>query len=98
MKSHEVIKTIVEALQDNESMTKSIFGNVIVSAARECYMKIVTVAEIKPLIDSASYLIEQIEKLNDTINTCEHSECIQAAERQKAKYMESLTKIIHELC
>ncbi len=94
---HQIVKTIVEMAQDNEGMAKSILGNEIVNACEEVLNRRIDVAKTKTIIDSASYLIEQIEKCDSSIRSCTDSNCIQQAERQKALFIESLTKCCNEL-
>ena len=101
MKKIEIIKAIAE--HEDHTIQKGLFGDVIVKACIEELKKPFNLEKTKSLIDSASYLINQIE-------TCERcaklsrivgpSECGMTEEyylRQSKKYTESLIKTIEEL-
>lgn len=101
MKKIEIIKAIAE--HEDHTIQKGLFGELIVNACIEELNKPFNLEQVKTLIDSASYLINQIE-------TCERcaklsrlvgpSDCGMNSEdylRQSNKYVESLIKTIEEL-
>jgi hypothetical protein len=111
MKKHEVIQTIVSQGNDNPEMMKSILGNAIFEAAKEALKTPICIPQIKPIIDSAYYLIRQIEICEQGIamskrqihiaeldgKTFEkHSMNVEDYQRQKNQYTESLQKCLNQ--
>jgi len=90
MNKYEVLKHIV----DNED---DVCDKSIVKLCKETLNKQINVYNTKVLIDSASFLIEQIEQTNHFIDCAKFSKDVQAYERSKAKYIESLQKVINKL-
>jgi hypothetical protein len=101
MTKTEIIKAIAE--QSHHESVKGLFGGIVVNACIEELNKPFDLERVKTLIDSASYLINQIE----TCNKCAKlsrlvgpSACGMTEEdylRQSKKYTESLIKTIEEL-
>jgi len=52
---------------------------------------------IRALADSMLYIIDQMDKCTEGIKTAQDSEGVQALERQRAKYYESLIKCVNQL-
>jgi len=67
--SKTVVRTIAEMARDNEQMTKTILGKFIVEECVKLNEKPFDFKEIKPLIDSCSYLVSQIELCDSQIKT-----------------------------
>lgn len=102
----DVIALIVESEQASPETFKPLFLMAIANGAKEVYNAQAEVSHVKPLIDSASYLIKQIE-------TCENqmrwinaltldeksrmSEELSSWTRQRNKFNESLTKVLNQL-
>jgi hypothetical protein len=71
--SKQIVRTIAEMANDNEQMTKSILGEHIILKCVKLNEKPFIFKEVKPLIDSCSFLVKQIE-------TCD--ECIEALDEK----------------
>jgi len=67
--SKTVVRTIAEMARDNEQMTKTILGKFIVEECVKLNEKPFDFKEVKPLIDSCSYLVSQIELCDSQIKT-----------------------------
>lgn len=99
----DVIKLIVESEQASPEIFKPIFLTAVAYGAKDVYNAQADVNHVKPLIDSASYLISQIEDINIKMmlepipTTDKHFTDMQDLMRQKKQYMESLTKVINKL-
>ena len=68
MTSKQIISTIASMAKDNEKMTESILGGHIVKECVKLNEKPFNYAEVKPLIDSCSYLVKQIELCEGQVN------------------------------
>jgi hypothetical protein len=90
----QIIETIVEAAKENDLMTKSLLGQSIVEASMEVIDKDINAYEIKPILEAALYLCEQVEKCDVELNTNPGDRDII---RQKNKYLESLKKCLNQL-
>lgn len=90
----QIIRTIVEAANANDLMAKSILGNSIVEASREVLNTDVNSYEIKPILEAAIYLCEQIEKCDQELKQKPDDRDLI---RQRNKYSESLKKCIDQL-
>ena len=97
-KKYEVIKTIVEAAQDNENMAKCVLGCSIVNGAKEVYDAEVNINEVKPILESALYLVEQIENCRQQVKLAVNSgnDPIDYI-RLENKYTESLKKCLNQI-
>ncbi len=94
MKKLEIIRTIVEAANDNEQLAKSVLGHAIVEASREELNRYINPYEIKPILEAALYLCEQIEKCDyEMKKNPEDRDLI----RQCSRFTESLKKCIDKL-
>ena len=96
----DVIKLIVESEQASPETFKPIFLTAISYGAKDVYSAQADVKHVKPLIDSASYLIDQIEdieikimlnSINGELNNYED------LIRQKRQFTESLTNVLNKL-
>jgi hypothetical protein len=96
----DVIKLIVESEQASPETFKPIFLTAVAYGAKEVYNAQADVKHVKPLIDSASYLISQIEdiefklivnKVKGELNNYED------LIRQKRQYIETLTTVLNKL-
>jgi hypothetical protein len=67
--SKQIVRTIAEMANDNEQMTKSILGKFVVEECVKLNEKPFIFKEVKPLIDSCSYLVKQIEDCVEKIET-----------------------------
>ena len=99
----DVIKLIVESEQASPETFKPIFLTAIAHGAKEVYNAQADVKQVKPLIDSASYLISQIEDI-DIKMMLQPTSIIgkdfydrQDLIRQKRQYMETLTTVLNKL-
>jgi hypothetical protein len=52
---------------------------------------------IRALADSMLFIIEQMDKCTEAVNTAHDSADVQSLERQRAKYYESLIKCVNQL-
>lgn len=68
MTSKQIISTIASMAKDNEKMTESILGGHIVKECVKLNEKPFIYKEVKPLIDSCSFLVKQIELCEDQVN------------------------------
>jgi hypothetical protein len=99
----DVIQLIVESEQASPETFKPIFLTAIAHGAKEVYNAQADVKHVKPLIDSASYLISQIEdieihiKLTSLIFTKKGFADYEALLRQKRQYIETLTTVLNKL-
>lgn len=99
----DVIKLIVESEQASPETFKPIFLTAISYGAKEVYNAQADVNHVKPLIDSASYLISQIEDIDIKMmlepipTTDKHFKDMQALMRQKRQFIESLTNVLNKL-
>lgn len=99
----DVIKLIVESEQASPETFKPIFLTAAAYGAKEVYNAQADVNHVKPLIDSASYLISQIEDIDIKMmlepipTTDKHFKDMQALMRQKRQFIESLTNVINKL-
>lgn len=99
----DVIKLIVESEQASPETFKPIFLTAISYGAKEVYNAQADVNHVKPLIDSASYLISQIEDidiklmLQPTSITGKDFYDYEVLIRQKRQFIESLTNVLNKL-
>ena len=99
----DVIKLIVESEQASPETFKPIFLTAISYGAKEVYNAQADVNHVKPLIDSASYLISQIENidiklmLQSTSITSKDFYDYEDLIRQKRQFIESLTNVLNKL-
>lgn len=102
----EIIKMIVEGEENFPNAFNPLFLKAIAVGAKEVYNAQADFIQLRPLIDSASYLIGQIEKCDNQIRwinalTLEErsrmNEELSDWTRQLNKYTESLTKVINML-
>lgn len=99
----DVIKLIVESEQASPETFKPIFLTAVAYGAKEVYNAQANVNHVKPLIDSASYLISQIEDIDIKMmlepipTTDKHFKDMQALMRQKRQFIESLTNVLNKL-
>ena len=70
--SKQIVRTIAEMANDNEQMTKTILGKFVVDECILLSKKPFIFKEVKPLIDSCSYLVKQIEMCSDEIEALEN--------------------------
>jgi hypothetical protein len=70
--SKQIVRTIADMANDNEQMTKSILGKFVVEECVKLSEKPFVFKEVKPLIDSCSYLVKQIEDCTDGIEALEN--------------------------
>jgi predicted metal-dependent phosphoesterase TrpH len=99
----DVIQLIVESEQASPETFKPIFLTAIAHGAKEVYNAQADVKHVKPLIDSASYLISQIEDVDIRImlesqpKWIKRSNEMNALLRQKRQYIETLTTVLNKL-
>ena len=99
----DVIKLIVESEQASPETFKPIFLTAVAYGAKEVYNAQADVNHVKPLIDSASYLISQIEDidiklmLQPTSITGKDFYDYEGLIRQKRQFIESLTNVLNKL-
>lgn len=99
----DVIKLIVESEQASPETFKPIFLTAVAMGAKEVYNAQADVTRVKPLIDSASYLISQIEDidiklmLQPTSITGKDFYDYEDLIRQKRQFIESLTNVLNKL-
>ena len=99
----DVIKLIVESEQASPETFKPIFLTAVAYGAKEVYNAQADVTRVKPLIDSASYLISQIEDidikmmLQPTSITGKDFYDYEDLMRQKRQFTESLTNVLNKL-
>lgn len=99
----DVIQLIVESEQASPETFKPIFLTAIAHGAKEVYNAQADVKHVKPLIDSASYLISQIEDIEIKMmlepipTTDKHYNDMRDLMRQKRQYIESLTTVLNKL-
>lgn len=99
----DVIQLIVESEQASPETFKPIFLTAIAHGAKEVYNAQADVKHVKPLIDSASYLISQIEDieikmmLQPTFITDKVFQYNEDLIRQKRQYIETLTTVLNKL-
>ena len=65
--SKQIVKTIASMANDNRSQTESILGKHIVDECVKLTQKPFVFSEVKPLIDSCSFLVKQIEICDNSI-------------------------------
>jgi len=100
---YDVIKLIVESEQASPETFKPIFLTAVAYGAKEVYNAQADVNHVKPLIDSASYLISQIEDidiklmLQPTSITGKDFYDYEVLIRQKRQFIESLTNVLNKL-
>jgi hypothetical protein len=97
MTKHNLIRTIVEQGEDNPGMMQSLIGTAIYNNAKTLILQQPDVETIRALADSMLFIIEQMDKCTEGIKTAHDSEVVQALERQRAKYYESLIKCVNQL-
>ena len=97
MTKHDLIKTIVEQGEDNPNMMQSLIGTAIYNNAKMLLIQQPDVESIRALADSMLFIIEQMDKCTEGIKTAQDSEGVQALERQRAKFYESLIKCVNQL-
>jgi len=99
----DVIQLIVESEQASPETFKPIFLTAIAHGAKEVYNAQADVKHVKPLIDSASYLISQIEDIDIKMmlepipTTGKHYKDMRDLMRQKRQYIETLTTVLNKL-
>jgi hypothetical protein len=99
----DVIKLIVESEQASPETFKPIFLTAVAHGAKEVYNAQADVNHVKPLIDSASYLISQIEDIDIKMmlepipTTDKHFTDMRDLMRQKRQYIETLTTVLNKL-
>lgn len=99
----DVIQLIVESEQASPETFKPIFLTAIAHGAKEVYNAQADVKHVKPLIDSASYLISQIEDIDIKMmlepipTTDKHFTDMRDLMRQKRQYIETLTTVLNKL-
>lgn len=99
----DVIKLIVESEQASPETFKTIFLTAVAYGAKEVYNAQADVTRVKPLIDSASYLISQIEDIDIKMmlepipTTDKHFNDMRDLIRQKRQFIESLTNVLNKL-
>ena len=102
----DVIQLIVESEQASPETFKPIFLTAIAHGAKEVCNAQADVKHVKPLIDSASYLIGQIEDIDIKIMLAENQEMsnepsflngVMDLHRQKRQYIETLTTVLNKL-
>ena len=99
----DVIQLIVESEQASPETFKPIFLTAIAHGAKEVYNAQADVKHVKPLIDSASYLISQIEYIDIKMmlepipTTDKHYKDMRDLIRQKRQYIETLTTVLNKL-
>lgn len=100
---YDVIQLIVESEQASPETFKPIFLTAIAHGAKEVYNAQADVKHVKPLIDSASYLISQIEDIEIKMmlepipTTDKHYKDMRDLMRQKRQYIETLTTVLNKL-
>jgi len=100
---YDVIQLIVESEQASPETFKPIFLTAIAHGAKKVYNAQADVNHVKPLIDSASYLISQIEDidikilLQPTSITGKDFYDLESLNRQKRQYIETLTTVLNKL-
>jgi hypothetical protein len=96
----------VESEQASPETFKPIFLTAIAHGAKEVYNAQADVNHVKPLIDSASYLISQIEGIDiEIMSQLKFTPLITEKDfyqyedliRQKRQYTESLTNVLNKL-
>jgi len=93
----------VESEQASPETFKPIFLTAVAYGAKEVYNAQADVNHVKPLIDSASYLISQIEDidiklmLQPTSITGKDFYDYEVLIRQKRQFIESLTNVLNKL-
>lgn len=100
----DVIKLIVESEQASPETFKPIFLTAISYGAKHVYNAQADVKHVKPLLESALYLISQVEHCQERINELflYYSEDQIKREsliyqRQIQKYTETLTNVLNQL-
>lgn len=99
----DVIKLIVESEQASPETFKPIFLTAVAYGAKEVYNAQADVNHVKPLIDSASYLISQIEDIDIKLMlqpasiTGKDFYDYEVLIRQKRQFIESLTNVLNKL-
>jgi hypothetical protein len=99
----DVIKLIVESEQASPETFKPIFLTAVAYGAKDVYNAQADVKHVKPLIDSASYLISQIEDIDIKITLQGDPKTgfefykIEDLIRQKRQFTESLTNVLNKL-
>jgi hypothetical protein len=99
----DVIKLIVESEQASPETFKPIFLTAVAMGAKDVYNAQADIKHVKPLIDSASYLISQIEDIDIKITLQGEPKTgfefykIEDLIRQKRQFTESLTNVLNKL-
>ena len=99
----DVIKLIVESEQASPETFKPIFLTAVAYSAKEVYNAQADVKHVKPLLESALYLIEQIEDIDIKMmlepipTTDKHFTDMRDLMRQKRQFSESLTNVLNKL-
>lgn len=99
----DVIKLIVESEQASPETFKPIFLTAVAYGAKEVYSAKADVKHVKPLLESALYLIEQIEDIDIKMmlepipTTDKHFTDMRDLMRQKRQFTESLTNVLNKL-
>jgi hypothetical protein len=99
----DVIKLIVESEQASPETFKPIFLTAVAYGAKEVYSAQADLKHVKPLIESALYLIEQIEDIDIRImlRPASVTDKVFASNqdliRQKRQFTESLTNVLNKL-
>ena len=105
MKKSEIIKCIVESAFANEEMTKSVLGKSIVDSSISVYNAEPDVKNLKSNLESALYLIDQIEEIDSEIivmkrdnkNGVFSDSDLKQVEKKRKKFIESLKKCLNEI-
>jgi hypothetical protein len=103
----DVIKLIVESEQASPETFKPIFLTAVAMGAKDVYNTQADIKHVKPLLESALYLVEQIEDINIKITLAENHKLINKPanlydhvmdlQRQKRQFTESLTNVLNKL-
>jgi hypothetical protein len=105
MKKSEIIKCIAESAFANEEMTKSVLGKAIVDSSISVYNAEPDVKNLKSNLESALYLIDQIEEIDSEIivmkrdnkNGVFSDSDLKQVEKKRKKFIESLKKCLNEI-
>jgi hypothetical protein len=97
----DVIKLIVESEQASPETFKTIFLTAISYGTKDVYNAQADVKHVKPLLESALYLIEQIEDIDIKMMllpiTAKGFKDCEDLIRQKRQFTESLTNVLNKL-
>jgi hypothetical protein len=105
MKKSEIIKCIVESAFANEEMIKSVLGKSVVDSSILVYNAEPDVKNLKSNLESALYLIDQIEEIDSEIivmkrdnkNGVFSDSDLKQVEKKRKKFIESLKKCLNEI-